>query len=86
MKNRLPILDWDDISLPEKINIILTIFQLITSVSSIYIAFMVFQAQYALQKHQVELSQRESDLKADKEAQIKVMGSASEWFDYNFKE
>ena len=85
-KYKLILLDLKKLTFTEKISIILTISQLITGISSIYIATMVFQAQYVLERHQVELSQREFDLKADKEAQAKVIESASEWFRYTFKE
>lgn len=67
-----------------KINIILAFSQLITAVSSVYIATLAFHSQYDLQRHQVELSQREFDLKANMEAQKKVMESADNWFRYNF--
>lgn len=68
----------------ELINLWLAFFQLITAVSSVSLAFLAFNSQYVLQRHQLELNQKEYDYKANQEARKELMESTAGYFSYNY--
>ncbi len=53
------------LTMSDKINAIFTLCQLVTAVSSLSIAIFAYSWQFEIQRHQLELNQREADAKAN---------------------
>ena len=71
------------LTMSEKINAVFTFFQLVTAVSSFYIAVSAYSWQFHIQKHQLEINQREADAKANAEMVLKVIESTGSDFHLN---